>query len=289
MKKILVMIMLCTICCVGCGKKEINTIKYFVSFNSMGGTSVKEQIVEEGQSATMPIEPTKKGFTFAGWYLNSELYNFTDAVNRDITLTAHWKENEKSCEKTCPQGYKLDDCTCVKVKTVKRTVRERKSYLYLGESNITIVLDGQTNIETFSSSAVTWISLDDSIAIVDSGTIKAVNEGYTSIIASNSEGDKAVINVRVISTNRENLEAIISLIRPKIIREENTSILYSFRGCDVINTANIADFDGIEIDNGKVISLQSDVNGTLLSAYKVTCGDESENISVEHIVNNSIN
>ena len=73
--------------------KKVNT--YTITFNSDGGSSVKEQVVNENSKATKPTDPTKNGFTFCEWYLNNTKYDFNQKVTGNITLVAHWKELEK--------------------------------------------------------------------------------------------------------------------------------------------------------------------------------------------------
>lgn len=63
-----------------------------VTFDAQGGTSVPSQIVKVGETATKPTDPTKDGFTFAGWYLGETAYNFDTPVTADITLVAHWTD-----------------------------------------------------------------------------------------------------------------------------------------------------------------------------------------------------
>ena len=72
-----------------------NINKYTVTFNSYGGTPVPPaQEVEYGLTATKPATaPTKTGYTFDGWYLGDEKYDFSDAVEQNITLYANWKKN----------------------------------------------------------------------------------------------------------------------------------------------------------------------------------------------------
>ena len=68
-----------------------NINKYTVAFNTDGGTPVPPaQEVEYGHTATKPVEPTLKGYTFDGWYLGDEKYDFSAAVEQNITLTAKW-------------------------------------------------------------------------------------------------------------------------------------------------------------------------------------------------------
>lgn len=71
---------------------------YKVKFSLNGGTggNAKTLTVEEGKTASKPSkDPTKSGYTFAGWYLNGKAYNFSTPVTKDITLTAQWTEIPK--------------------------------------------------------------------------------------------------------------------------------------------------------------------------------------------------
>lgn len=66
---------------------------YTVSFESNGGTTVASQSVEEGKTATEPTAPTYTGYTFEGWYSQGEKYDFSTAVNSNVTLVAQWSIN----------------------------------------------------------------------------------------------------------------------------------------------------------------------------------------------------
>lgn len=64
---------------------------YTVTFDSYGGTPVPPaQEVEYGLTATEPAAPEKTGYTFDGWCLGDEKYDFSAAVEQNITLTAKW-------------------------------------------------------------------------------------------------------------------------------------------------------------------------------------------------------
>ena len=73
-----------------------NINKYTVTFDSNGGTPVPPaQEVEYGLTAVEPTSaPTKTGYTFDGWYLGNEKYDFSDAVEQDITLKAKWEPKQ---------------------------------------------------------------------------------------------------------------------------------------------------------------------------------------------------
>ena len=65
-----------------------------VTFDSGDGSAVDAQFVKSGENAIEPATPTKEGYTFTGWSLDGELYDFNTLVTEDITLTANWNKNE---------------------------------------------------------------------------------------------------------------------------------------------------------------------------------------------------
>ncbi|MDD8049003.1 MAG: InlB B-repeat-containing protein [Thomasclavelia sp.] len=71
---------------------------YDVNFNSKGGSSVESQNdIKENDKVTKPTNPTKKGYTFNGWYTSESYtneYDFNDGVTKDMTLYAKWTEND---------------------------------------------------------------------------------------------------------------------------------------------------------------------------------------------------
>ena len=64
-----------------------------VTFNSMGGSTVADQIVTKGGKIKEPAAPTKEGYTFAGWMLGSQAFNFNTPISESIALTASWTKN----------------------------------------------------------------------------------------------------------------------------------------------------------------------------------------------------
>lgn len=75
------------------GTDDVCTIahNWVVTFDPNGGTPVPPaQEVEYGLTATEPAAPKKTGYTFDGWYLGDEKYDFSAAVEQNITLTAKW-------------------------------------------------------------------------------------------------------------------------------------------------------------------------------------------------------
>ncbi len=73
-----------------------------VRFESNGGTEIERQRIQKGKKAKEPTEPTKDGYTFYGWFIDSEYakseefkedekeFDFDSAVNETTPLYAKW-------------------------------------------------------------------------------------------------------------------------------------------------------------------------------------------------------
>ena len=71
-------------------KKEIT-----IFFDTQGGSEISPITIRSGESLTLPKTPTKEGYVFDGWYLDSnciEEYEDSYVVSKNITLYAKWRE-----------------------------------------------------------------------------------------------------------------------------------------------------------------------------------------------------
>ena len=67
-----------------------------VSFSAGEGSKVDFQTTAANGSIAKPADPTREGYTFAGWYTDeacTEAYKFDAAVTADMTLYAKWTKN----------------------------------------------------------------------------------------------------------------------------------------------------------------------------------------------------
>lgn len=70
-----------------------------VSFSAGKGSKVDFQTTAANGSVAKPADPTREGYTFAGWYTDeacTEAYDFSVAVTADMTLYAKWVKNAVS-------------------------------------------------------------------------------------------------------------------------------------------------------------------------------------------------
>ena len=80
---------------------------YDVKFITHGGTEVLNQEVNKGENILRPEDPTKEGYSFDGWYINGEKYDFSKPINGDLILEAKWVKievNEKVTVKFDSRG-----------------------------------------------------------------------------------------------------------------------------------------------------------------------------------------
>ena len=73
-----------------------------VSFETNGGSQIPDQFVQYGEKIPRPDNPTREGYSLAGWYTDIDLqdpWDFdTDTVQGNMTLYAKWDQGEAADE-----------------------------------------------------------------------------------------------------------------------------------------------------------------------------------------------
>lgn len=67
-----------------------------IDFETNGGSKINQSEVAFGDKLSKPADPTKEGYTFAGWYVDEDLttaYDFSQEVTEDMVLYAKWTKN----------------------------------------------------------------------------------------------------------------------------------------------------------------------------------------------------
>ncbi|MCH4221337.1 MAG: InlB B-repeat-containing protein, partial [Eggerthellaceae bacterium] len=68
-----------------------------ISFETNGGNTIDSITdIPDGDVATAPADPTKLGYTFAGWYTDAKFktaFDFSTPITSNMTLYAKWTEN----------------------------------------------------------------------------------------------------------------------------------------------------------------------------------------------------
>ena len=97
---------------------------YTVTFDSMGGSKIDDQKVKYQETATKPTDPTKSGYTFAGWYTDKKCtkgneFSFDTKITGDITLYAKWDVKRTGTNPDAKNPYIKDNTKKDDGKTVK--------------------------------------------------------------------------------------------------------------------------------------------------------------------------
>lgn len=161
------------------GLKKVNKklVKYTITYDTNGGSYVYKEKVSYNEKIKEPIEPTKIGYEFDGWYLDDKLYDFNKPITKDIKLVAHWKKYESKPV----SGVRLDqEDTIIQINT---------------ELSLIAYVEPTTAEDT----TVIWSSSNERVATVDEhGLVKALSEGNTVITVQTKEGGyKATCNIKV--------------------------------------------------------------------------------------------
>ena len=67
---------------------------YTITFDTQGGSEVKQLVLKEGETLTLPSNPTKEGSVFDGWFLDSsytQAFDSTKRIDSNMVLYAKWK------------------------------------------------------------------------------------------------------------------------------------------------------------------------------------------------------
>lgn len=116
--------------------------KVTAKFNPNGGKVSKKSasFITGKKYGTLP-KPTRKGYTFKGWYTarkGGTLVNTKSTVKKSLTLYARWKKNTYKIKYDCGKGKnaKANPATYT-VTSKKITLRKptRKGYIFVGWYN----------------------------------------------------------------------------------------------------------------------------------------------------------
>ncbi len=71
---------------------EVEPDTFSVTFNSDGGIEIETIKVVSNDLVKKPLDPTKNGYEFLGWFINGEEFDFETPITESITLVAKWDE-----------------------------------------------------------------------------------------------------------------------------------------------------------------------------------------------------
>lgn len=141
--------------------------KYTVTFEGEE-IDIPAQTIIAGEKAQKPADPEREGYTFAGWLLGGEAYDFNAAVNGNITLTAAWTEGTKFTVSFIGEGVAIDAQTVNENGVATEPAAPtREGYRFVGW-----LLDGEAyHFETPVTASITlvasWELIEYTVTFVD--------------------------------------------------------------------------------------------------------------------------
>ncbi len=63
---------------------------HIVTFDTDGGSEIESRVVNHNANTYKPINPTRGGYCFDGWYVGDKKYDFLSNITDDITIKAKW-------------------------------------------------------------------------------------------------------------------------------------------------------------------------------------------------------
>ena len=172
---------------------EVEGNLYTVTFDSNGGSEITSRRVGENGSVIKPTDPTREGYTYLGWYLNGEEFDFNTKITSDITLTARWEEITNEGEGQGGSGSSGGGGSTGPINVTSVSLNFKTIYLDIGETKTVTARVYPSNA---TNRTVTWSSSNNNIATVSNGNITGVSAGTVTITAT-AGGKSASVEVIV--------------------------------------------------------------------------------------------
>lgn len=103
-------------------EQEGGKVTYVVNFNTDGGNSISNQIINKDGTITKPQDPVRDGYKFLGWYSNNVLFDFSTPVTTNLELVAKWEKAKDNSTTGTTTTTKKNDTTS---STTKKTTTKK--------------------------------------------------------------------------------------------------------------------------------------------------------------------
>ena len=195
---------------------KISKSSYNVTYDSNGGSNVSQESVEEESLIQKPADPTKEGYTFAGWYTDETFkteWNFdTDKMpSKDITLYAKWNVNNYNVTYDSNGGTSVpQESVDYNAKVSRPTNPTKEGYTFAGwytdetfktEWNFDTDKMPSKDITLYAKWTLKWSGMNNTPVInVENKTIKAGTEfnPMDGVTATDTEDGNLTNDIKII-------------------------------------------------------------------------------------------
>ncbi len=109
--------------------------KYLITFldeNSVAYTDLNQE-VDFGKTVTKPADPVREGFSFKGWYIGTEAYDFNTVVSSALTIESKWEINQYTISFDSNGGSEVADATYDYYELIDKPQNPTKvGYVFMG-------------------------------------------------------------------------------------------------------------------------------------------------------------
>lgn len=208
----------------GASVRFLKNVAYKVTFNSNGGSDVAAKNVKNGKTLAKPVDPTKAGNKFIGWYKDKDCkglpFSFeTDAITANTDLYALWVavgENDNEFKINFDLGYEAaapEAMTTVAGKLYNVAEPTREGYTFKGwwlssyndGDKLTAKLTDSTVFDADTTLYAVWAQGDETAPLLSVTQNGAEWEGVTTsakITIAGPNGLKVTENVGTTAGNR---------------------------------------------------------------------------------------
>lgn len=155
---------------------------YTVSFDAQGGSAVAGlSNVTTGSTISAPTDPTWTGYTFGGWYKESDCiipWDFsTDSITNNVTIYAKWTANPSSGSGSSSSPH---TSTPTPTTVTGEVINETGESVQGVEAQVTVETDGTSTVAVKSNEAILLKQPDGTKApLSDSSKLGFLVEGNT--------------------------------------------------------------------------------------------------------------
>lgn len=224
-----------------------------IKFNTDGGTTIPNQIINKGDKISKPNDPIKEGYVFKGWLLKGEIYDFEKDIEEDSELVANWEKEKnedpikKSTNKSTNNNSSVSNNTSSKVTSQTTTNKPNST-----TPSTTVIKKEYTVV--FNSVGGSSIN---SQAIVEGGKVtrppNPTKEGYnfdTWLLNGNTYDFNSIVSGNITLIAKWNQKSY-SVVANKVDNTSSFSMkLSAYENGNLINVKEIRYSDGIKICSG---------------------------------------
>ena len=160
-----------------------------VKFETFGGSKIDDQIIKVNQLSANKLakvqDPTKDGYTFKGWYEDSELtkvFDFDKKIITDTTIFAKWVKKTPSEEKTIELEVK-------NVTIHQQDTLDLKSLIVKAKDNknndlkeqVEIIDEGGFNKDKVGTYTITFKLTNKNVSVIKKATVTVVEKENSTV------------------------------------------------------------------------------------------------------------